>query len=107
MANINKRGEKAMSDETREKINRYLINETEFLKVKDKMNEDQLRVFVDQAIRDFCHDHHVEMDAEYRMTLIRNLVSGVMSLGPLRPLMEDDSITEVMIALLIFSIVGE
>ena len=83
--------------DTRERVNRYLINHTEFLKVKDTMTEDQLRKFVDQAISDFCWEKKIPLSIEQRSALIRELVSAVMSLGPLRPLMEDESITEVMI----------
>jgi len=83
--------------EIRERVNRYLIKETEFLKVKDTMNEDQLRDFVNQAIVDFCHHHNIDMDLDERSVIIRELVSAVASMGPLRPLMEDKSISEIMI----------
>ncbi len=86
-----------MNEDLRERINRYLVTGTDFLKVKDTMNEDQLRLFVDQAISDFCAEHFVEISLEERSALIRTLVSAVMSLGPIRPLMEDKSITEIMI----------
>ncbi len=86
-----------MDDNFREKVNRYLINETEFLKVKDTMNEDQLRLFVDNAISTLCREQNMPMTAELRATLVRSLVSAVVSMGPLRPLMEDNSISEIMI----------
>ncbi len=86
-----------MNEDLRERINRYLLTGTDFLKVKDTMNEDQLRLFVDQAISDFCSEHFVEISMEERAVLIRTLVSAVMSLGPIRPLMEDKSVTEIMI----------
>ena len=86
-----------LSDEIKERLNRYLINDTEFLKVKDKIHEDQLRVFVDRAIIDFCREKDVEISVEDRITFIRHLVSAGASLGPLRPLMEDRSITEIMV----------
>ena len=43
-----------VDDEIRAKVNRYLINHTEFLKVKDNLNEDQLRKFVSDAIDEMC-----------------------------------------------------
>ncbi|MDO8580535.1 MAG: ATPase, T2SS/T4P/T4SS family, partial [Candidatus Omnitrophota bacterium] len=86
-----------MNDEVKNKLNRYLINQTDFLKAKDKMTEDQLRIFVDKAISDMCHEHNIEIMAEDRMSFIRELVSAVISMGPLRPLMEDRSITEIMV----------
>lgn len=86
-----------VEQEIRSKLHQYLIQKTDFLKVKDKLNEDQLKVFVDKAINDLCFEDQVVLSAEARMGLIRELVSAVISLGPLRPLMEDKSISEVMV----------
>lgn len=86
-----------ISDDIREKVNRYLIKETDFLKVKDTMNEDQLRAFVDDAIVTMCRDQNLQMELDQRAAIIRDLVSAVMSMGALRPLIEDKSITEIMI----------
>ncbi len=80
-----------------EQVNRYLLNHTDFLKVKDKLNEDQLRVFIDRAIDELCKVQNVKITAEHKAILVRGLVSAIVSLGPLRPLMEDKSITEVMV----------
>lgn len=78
-------------------LNTYLIRETEYLKVKDGMNEDQLRLFIDQSISDFIDKKQIEITLEVRAAVVRDLVAAGMSLGPLRALMEDDSITEIMI----------
>lgn len=86
-----------ISDDLRNKINRYLINNTDFLKVKDSMSEDELRNFVDQAIKELCLEQNIEIPMEDRIPLIRDMVSAVLSMGPLRPLMEDESITEIMV----------
>lgn len=84
-------------DELREKVHRYLINETDFFNIKDKMNDDQLRAFVDAAIVEMCRDQNLVIPAEQRIALIRSLVSAVVSLGPLRTLMEDKTISEIMV----------
>lgn len=86
-----------ISNEIRDAVNRYLIKETDFLKVKDAMTEDQLRKFVDDAIVRMCQDQNMAIDKDLRAAVIRDLVSALVSMGPLRPLMEDKSITEVMI----------
>ena len=86
-----------LSEDIREIVHRYLIKETEFLKVKDTMNEDQLRMFVNEAIDDLCGYKNIEITMEDRVSLIRALVSAVVSLGPLRQLMEDKSVTEIMV----------
>ncbi|MCB9771191.1 MAG: CpaF family protein [Candidatus Omnitrophica bacterium] len=78
-------------------VHQYLIKKTDFLKVKDSMNDDQLRVFVDKALTNLCNDERIDLPTSTRILLIRELVSAVVSLGPLRPLIEDKSITEIMI----------
>ena len=79
------------------RVHQYLLKKTDFLKVKDTLNDDQLRVFVDKAIMEMCRDQDIIVTTEQRITLIRELVSAVMSLGPLRPLVEDKTISEIMI----------
>jgi len=79
------------------KVHQYLIKETNFLSLKDSLSEDQLRVFVDKAITDLCREIQMVIPTDQRIALIRELVSAVMSLGPLRPLMEDKSISEIMV----------
>lgn len=86
-----------MGQDLRDKVNRYLINSTEFLKVKDQMTEDQLRNFVNRAIDDMVNEEDLEISMTERGALIKSLVSAVLSLGPLRPLMEDPTVTEVMV----------
>ena len=84
-------------DDIKSRIHHYLISKTNFLKVKDKMSEDHLRVFVDSAIIELCKETKMEMTFDDRASIIRELVSAVISLGPLRPLVEDPTITEIMI----------
>ncbi len=86
-----------INEEIREKVHRYLIKETDFLRIKDSLNEDQLRSFVDQAIQDLCVQNRLEITVDQRMIIIRDLVSALLSMGPLRPLMEDKSISEIMV----------
>src|SRR3989338_2941031 len=86
-----------VDSEIRGKVQQYLLKKTDFLKVKDKLNEDQLRVFVDKAITDMCYEEELQFPTETRIGLIREMVSAVVSLGPIRALMEDKSVSEVMI----------
>lgn len=83
--------------EMKELIQNYLINKTTFLQVKDTMPEDGLRSFVDNAITSLCKEKQLSINIDDRMKMIRELVSGVVSLGPLRPLVEDPTITEIMV----------
>ena len=85
------------NNDLRDAVNHYLIKETDFLKVKDSLTEDQLRKFVDDAIVRMCHEQNMVLDKEIRAGVIRDLVSALISMGPLRPLMEDKTISEIMI----------
>lgn len=86
-----------LNEDFRNEVNRFLINETDFLKIKDTLSEDQLRAFVDQAILQLCKMRGIKLEIEQRAALIRTMVSAVVSLGPIRPLMDDKNITEIMI----------
>ncbi len=83
--------------EFKQKFNAYLIRETNYVQEKDEMNEDQLRFFLNEKILAMCKVKDIELTDDQRMAIVRELVSAGMSLGPLRPLMEDESITEIMI----------
>ena len=84
-------------DEIKARIHHYLISKTKFLEIKDKMTEDQLRLFVNNAILDLCAETETVLTLDERTTLIRELVSASVSLGPIRPLVEDTTVTEIMI----------
>jgi len=86
-----------LDDDLKDKLNRYLINKTDFLKIKDSKSEDEIRLFVDDALVNCCRENNFEMSLEQKSIFIRDLVSAVVSLGPLRPLMEDKDITEIMV----------
>ncbi len=86
-----------LNEDFRNDVNKFLINETDFLKIKDTLSEDQLRAFVDQAILRLCKQRGVKLELEQRAELIRIMVSAVVSLGPIRQLMDDKNITEIMI----------
>ncbi|MBI3617302.1 MAG: CpaF family protein, partial [Candidatus Omnitrophica bacterium] len=85
------------NNDLRDVVNHYLIKETDFLKVKDSLTEDQLRKFVDDAIVRMCQEQNVVIEKDVRAAVIRDLVSALVSMGPLRPLMEDKTISEIMV----------
>jgi len=85
------------NEHLKQRINRYIIGETDFLMVKEKMSEDQLRQFIHEAIVAFCDDQNIKLEGDQHAWLVRTLVSDNVSLGPLRKLMEDETITEIMI----------
>jgi pilus assembly protein CpaF len=88
---------KFQPEEIKTLIHHYLISKTNFLQVKDNMQEDQLRMFVDGAIINLCKEKQLVITLEERMGMIRDLVSSIISLGPLRSLVEDSMVTEIMV----------
>lgn len=86
-----------MIEKVRGQIHQYFVSKTDFLTLKDKLGEEQLRSFVLKAINDFCAKEEVTLTEEEKITLVRELVSSVVSFGPLRPLIEDKTISEIMV----------
>ena len=84
-------------NEIKARIHHYLISKTNFLEVKDSMHEDQMRAFMDAAINKLCQDSKLTITLDERLSILRELVASIVSLGPLRPFIEDATITEIMI----------
>jgi len=84
-------------NEIKARIHHYLISKSNFLELKDSMNEDQLRNFVDTAISKLCQESKLTITMDERMSIIRELASSIVSLGPLRPFIDDATITEIMV----------
>ncbi len=76
---------------------KHLIAKTDFLKVKDSISEDQVRIYVRKAIDFVCQENEIYLTEDEKNALLRQFVSSVINLGPLRPLMEDKTISEIMI----------
>lgn len=84
-------------NEIKSRIHHHLISKTNFLQVKDKLQEDQLKVFIDQAITTLAYETKLVISFNDRAAIIRELVSAITSLGAIRPLVEDPTISEVMV----------
>lgn len=86
-----------MLEKMRGRIHQHLITKTDFLAVKDKLTESQLRDFVAEAIDKVCEKEEILISEDERNAFIREMISAVISFGPIRSLMEDNSIAEIMI----------
>jgi pilus assembly protein CpaF len=83
--------------EIKARIDHYLISKTDFLKLKDTMQEDELRAFVNSAINRLCEETKLTIALEDRYSILRELATSIISLGPLRPFIEDPTISEIMV----------
>ncbi len=84
-------------EDLKNRLHRYLITKTDFIKLKDSMTDDQLRMYVDRAVTSLCAQTEQTVTFEERARLIREIASSVLSLGPIRPYIEDKDVTEIMI----------
>jgi len=84
-------------NEVKARIHHYLISKTNFLQVKDTMQDDQLRTFVDNAINKLCEETKLAVTLDERHAIIRELAASIISLGPLRAFAEDPSVSEIMV----------
>lgn len=87
-----------MIDRVKEKVHKYFITKTNFLSVKDKLNEKELQEYVAKVIKEVAdQDENVVLTPADEQRLIYELTREFVSLGPLRPLLEDKEISEIMI----------
>ncbi len=84
-------------NEIKAQIHHYLISKTNFLQVKDTLQEDQLRGFVDNAINKLCQETKLTVTLEERISILRELAASIVSLGPLRTFVEDPTVSEIMV----------
>ena len=84
-------------EDIKNKVQQYLITKTDFLTIKDKLSEDELRVFVIKTINDLCEKSQVPLTDSERNAMVREIVGAVISLGPLRSLVDDPQISEIMV----------
>ena len=85
------------NNEIKANIHHYLISKTNFLQVKDNLKEEELRSFVNNAIDKLCQETKLTVTLEERLTILRELAASIVSLGPLRPFVEDPTISEIMV----------
>ncbi len=86
-----------MLEEAKSKIQRYLIQHTDFMKVKDSLSEEQLRETIKKAIVIVTQKEEIELSDIQKEMIVRSLVDSIVTMGPIRQLMADPEISEVMI----------
>ena len=84
-------------NEIKARIHHYLISKTNFLADQRYHAGRPMRAFVDNAINKLCQETKLTVTLEERISILRELAASIVSLGPLRPFVEDPSITEIMV----------
>ena len=59
-------------NEIKARIHHYLVSKTNFLEVKDTMQGDQMRAFVDHAIDKLCQETKLTITLEERLSLLQH-----------------------------------
>ncbi|MFO0982158.1 MAG: CpaF family protein [Planctomycetota bacterium] len=86
-----------LHDEIVDRANEYLLHKTSFLATKDHLSRDEMLGFLDGLITEICHERKLDLGPRERQPLIQMLARTVIGIGPLRPLMQDESVTEIMV----------
>ncbi|GMU39275.1 MAG: secretion protein [Chloroflexota bacterium] len=80
----------------KEQVHRRLIDELDQDRLA-KMTAEAARVEVRQATADIVAGYPLQGAGELRQLLIDEVVDDVLGLGPLEPLLRDDSVSEIMV----------
>lgn len=86
-----------MSKNLRDKVHQYLIKRTDFLSAKDQVTERELVHFVNEAIDEIIDREDIFLDEHERIRIVRGMMETIVALGPLRILVDDPSISEIMV----------
>jgi pilus assembly protein CpaF len=86
-----------MSEKLKEKIRLYLIEQTNFVSVKETLSEPELREYVLRIIKELSRKERINITSEEEARLISEFMAEFVSLGPIKSLIEDKSISEIMI----------
>jgi len=81
----------------KDRIHQYFVAKSDFISAKDKMSEKELQQYILKAIREVADKSEIALTEAQEQRFLRELTNEFISLGPLRPLIEDTTITEIMI----------
>lgn len=86
-----------IAKELADKIRQYFVRRPEFLTLKDKLSPGETKKYILEGIRFVIHEEEIKLLESDEQQLMQELYDEFVSFGPLRPLIEDSSITEIMV----------
>ncbi|MFZ5800190.1 MAG: CpaF family protein [Candidatus Omnitrophota bacterium] len=86
-----------IAKELTDKIRQYFVRRPEFLTLKDKLSPEEIKKYILEGIRSVIYAEDVKLLEADEQRLMQEFYDEFVSLGPLRPLIEDNSITEIMV----------
>lgn len=81
----------------KDKIHQFFVVKSDFLNIKDKLSEKDLQQYISRVIREVTRREQITLTEAEEQRLLHELTNEFVSLGPLRHLIEDKSVTEIMI----------
>lgn len=82
-------------DTLKEKIRQHLIRQYDVF--KGSMSDKKLHENIEKAIKEVANREYLVINAEQRKKIIEELSDEVVGFGPLKTLLNDNSITEIMV----------
>ncbi|TAN59960.1 CpaF family protein [bacterium] len=86
-----------MSKIIKDKVRRYLKETYGHIFSGEKVDEQQLRYTIIKIIEDLKNREHFQIDESAFPKIVDDMVDEILGLGPLKSLLEDKSITEIMV----------
>jgi pilus assembly protein CpaF len=86
-----------MLDRLKLRIRKSMMANKDILASKDELDKDQLRKTIEHIIKDAASIERVSLDSVTKEKLLEEVLSELLSLGPLQDLMEDNEVTEIMV----------
>ncbi len=80
----------------KETVHQRLINELDQSRLS-KLTPEAARRTVGEAAQDLLNQENARGLGEFRLRLVDEILDDVLGLGPLEPLLRDDSVTEIMV----------
>ncbi len=86
-----------MSKDIKNKIRHYLKEEYGHIFSREDLKEEQLRYTISGIIDELKNRERLQIDEAASKKIIDELIDEFLGFGPLKPLLEDKSITEIMV----------
>jgi pilus assembly protein CpaF len=86
-----------MLEQLRARIRKSLLANKDVLLKKDELKREQLRKTIEYIVRDAASLERYKLDTPTLNRLVEEILSELISLGPLQDLIEDDAVTEIMV----------
>lgn len=84
-------------EELRRIIQHRLLTDYDIL-LQENINEDKIRYYIDQIAETMPNkEKEFLKDPKVRSDLAREIMENIVGLGPLKPLIDDPEITEIMV----------